>query len=165
VAQPNRKQNSPSFEVLHQKGELFEKFVVPLFPTFEFTLLEWRGDKSINGIAPLSCKNPDLVFRHTSGSSQSFFAVECKFRYELKDEFELKTEHFESYQSFIEKTHIPVYLVLGIGNRPDAPNEVFVVPLQDMPENLFMSDKQLLYYRRDIPDQHFRWYPATRLLR
>ena len=91
--------------------------------------------------------------------------MECKFRYELQDKFELKKKHFESYQSFIDKTLIPVYIVLGVGKQPDDPYELFVVPLKDMPDNLIMPEKQLLYCRRDIADQPFRWYPATHLLR
>lgn len=165
MSQSNSEPRLSQFDVSHNVGELFEKFVVQLFPTPDFSLLEWQGDKNINGIAPLSCKNPDLVFRHTTGPPRSFLAVECKFQCHLGNGFDLKKKHFQNYQSFFDKTHIPIYIVLGVGNQPDSPYEVFVVPLQDTPDNLFMSDKQLLYYRRDIVDQPFRWYPATRLLR
>ncbi len=62
------------------KGYLFEQFIVSLFTPEYFTLLEWRSDKSFNGIYPVSCQFPDLEFYYKSNFESMHFAVECKWR-------------------------------------------------------------------------------------
>jgi len=156
--------NVSNFDKQHAKGVCFEKFVVRLFQPSVFTLLEWRGDKNVDGIAPLSCKNPDLVLCHEMNDSKTFLAVECKYRSNLRDGFILEGPQYDNYEAFLKKTHIPVNLVVGIGGLAEKPYEVFVIPLKDVTPDLAMSPHQLLYYRRSISDQPFCWHPFTRLL-
>ena len=61
-----------------RKGYLFEQFVVTLFDREYFTLLEWRSDKCIDGIFPLTCQFPDLEFYFHSQSETLHFAVESQ---------------------------------------------------------------------------------------
>jgi hypothetical protein len=164
MSQPNYKTHSPEFDRNHQVGLRFEQFIVQRFSTHEFTLMEWQGDKSVNGISALSRERPDLVYRHSTDSSHSFFAVECKYRDKLRQNFDIKKAHFENYQSFFDKTHIPVYIALGVGNSPELPYEVFIIPLKDVPGSLLISDKRLLFYRRYNSYSPFHWEARTRYL-
>jgi hypothetical protein len=137
---------------------------VEAFHSSGFELLEWQGDKHINGISPLSSQRPDLLYRHSGKTQVSFFFVECKYRHRLGKGFALKKNQFEHYESSFQKTHIPVYILIGVGGEPNKPTDLYIVPLNDLPDNLFMCDKQLLFYRRDSTLQPFRWWPANRLL-
>ncbi len=66
------------------KGYKFEQWVVNRFPEELFPLQEWRGDKHVGNRRPASSKNPDLVFKHQGLGRRSFFAVECKWKEQLK---------------------------------------------------------------------------------
>ena len=65
------------------KGREFEDFVLELFDLNEtktYSLLEWRGDKSLGEISPASNTYPDFVLEYNGGKWKKKIAVECKWR-------------------------------------------------------------------------------------
>lgn len=138
------------------KGYLFEKYIVSLFNTDYFTLLEWRSDKSVNGIFPLSSKFPDLEFYFTTQYESLHFAVECKWRqYFIGDMVDLcREDQLWSYKEFQKATEIPVFIVLGIGGEPNWPNEVYVIPLKEV-DGRYMHSINLKPFLRKSPNDNF----------
>ena len=62
------------------KGREFEDFVLELFDLNEtkaYSLIEWRGDKSLGNISPVSNTYPDFVLVYKEGKRKRKFAVEC----------------------------------------------------------------------------------------
>jgi hypothetical protein len=138
------------------KGYLFEQYIVSLFNTDYFTLLEWRSDKSINGIYPLSCKFPDLEFYFTTQYECLHFAVECKWRQHFDNEMaDLgREDQLWSYKEFQKTTEIPVFIVLGIGGEPNWPNEIYTIPLREI-DGQFMHCMVLRPFQRKSPNDMF----------
>jgi hypothetical protein len=70
------------YEENNGKGDAFEQFVVKNFDKAYFTLQEWRSDKYVDGIYPVSNHFPDLevIFTFKSKGFREAFAVECKWR-------------------------------------------------------------------------------------
>ena len=63
-----------------QKGDDFEKYIVQKFSISYFTILEWTGDKYVQGMYAKSNMNPDLTLRFKMKNIEKDFAVECKYR-------------------------------------------------------------------------------------
>lgn len=100
-------------------------------------LLEWRGDKYIDGYSPLSSSAPDLLLECLSGQSRSLYepgeiiAIECKWKSRTADFF-LRPEDIEKYESYIrESSRYPIkclFYVFGFGWSGDCPEAVYVIP-------------------------------------
>ncbi len=137
-----------------ETGIKFEKFVVPRFNIDYFTLLEWRSDKEIDGIFPFTSIFPDLEFYFQSLSESFYFAVECKWRAGFyKDCIEFKNYQLENYLRFEAITNTPTFIILGVGGKPDRPEEMYVTPLREMQSS--MHSMTLLPYKRSNPFEPF----------
>ena len=130
-----------------RKGYLFEQWVVKQFSLQGFTLLEWRSDKEVNGIYPLSSKKPDLVFEFDSGESKKFYSVECKWRKDLLSGFNLVSKgKIHEYNEFSIKMQTPVFVAIGIGGSPGSPGRTYLIPLRVFLESSTTSDLILSKY-------------------
>lgn len=148
--------SKPTNSALLQKGLEFEQFVVQLFDREYFQLLEWRSDKSINGISPFMSRFPDLEFYFKLKPESFHFAVECKWKeYFYKDCFEIDPQKLNNYREYETVTQIPVFLVLGIGNKPGHPSEIYSVPLQEIKEPKLHSMTLKPYLRPNPYNQFF----------
>ena len=147
------------------KGYLFEQYIVSLFSTDYFKLLEWRGDKSIDGISALSSKFPDLEFYFTSQSGSLHFAVECKWRqYYNYGMVELAREdQLWNYREFQQITQIPVFIVLGVGGEANWPNELYIIPLDEI-EGPLLHSITIAPYQRKSPNEMFFLNCSKRML-
>jgi len=114
-------------------GQLFEGHIACLLPKEYYEFLEWRSDKSHNGLHPISNTFPDLHFRRTNTKElRNEFAVECKYRSSLIDGvFEFDPKQLRNYINFRKEKGIPVFLALGIGDTPEKPEHVFVIPITE----------------------------------
>ena len=116
------------------KGREFEDYVLGLFNvqvSESFVLKEWQGDKTLGSIKPENNSNPDFVFRYNDKE----FAVECKWRRNLdkdlsKDLFSVK--RIENYKAFSRIRKMPVTIVLGVGGESCNPEQLYVIPLENM---------------------------------
>ena len=129
------------------KGFLFEQWVVKQFNSQGFTLLEWRSDKEVNGIYPLSSKKPDLVFELNSGELKMYYAIECKWRKDLSNEFNLVSKRkLQEYKDFSDKMQTPVFVAIGVGGSPGNPEQTYLIHLSELVETGIIGDRFLKSY-------------------
>ncbi|HLY70824.1 MAG TPA: hypothetical protein VKR53_13925 [Puia sp.] len=150
--------NTPARKKEEEKGYDFEKFIVSRFQPEYFNILQWRSDKFVDGRYPLSNLGPDLVFEYRSRSRTVRFAVECKWRSRFNNGFIkwAKDHQPRNYQDFQHKENIPVFVMLGVGNQPSLPAELYIIPLQDIPLNRTVLHFDFLkHYKRYHVDKRF----------
>ena len=126
-------------------GYLFEQWVVRQFHEEIFQLQEWRSDKHVGDRYPASCKNPDLVFKQLGLGRRAFFAVECKWKSDVKGEeypwAEIRKRSV--YNKFGERLAMPVHVALGIGGKADAPKHNFLIPFEKIKHVNFLTQALL----------------------
>ena len=121
------------------EGDRFEEWVVsnsniqknPKKPDGKsyWRLIEWRGDNYVSGWFALSNLAPALILERISGKTDSFIAVECKYR--NKKNFFLEPRQIENYEEYIaeRKPKIEVlFYLFGFGWKNDSPEEVYLIP-------------------------------------
>ncbi len=113
-----------------RKGKEFEDFIrKQLFPRSRYDILAKTPDYTPDDFI-MSAQDPD--FKLQSKRSGRVFYVEAKYCSALyQGEFHFKPHQLARYRALNKE--VPVYIAIGIGNRPDAPGEVFLVPLRHMP--------------------------------
>jgi len=149
----------------HQRGIEFEKFIVQLFDRNYFTLLEWRSDKHIDGISPFMNRFPDLEFYFNLNSESLHFAIECKWReHFFQDCIEFKRYQLDNYWEYAKAEKIPVFIVLGVGNTPSHPSEIYIVPLNKI-EGPKLHAMELKPYQRQKPYDSFYLNCARKTLK
>ena len=114
-------------------GRDFEKFMITRFSKHEYQLIEWRSDKYIHGWGgPSSSRAPDLLLEHIP--TRNRFAIECKYRSHIKGTgFRwARPDQLDNYRNYQTKENVPVYVAIGIGGNPQAPNSLFIVRLERM---------------------------------
>lgn len=161
-SEPN---NASSFEKNKAKGDAFESFVVKQFNKKYFTLQEWRGDKYVDGTYPVSNHFPDLEVAFELKEIKDHFAIECKWR---KDYFKGAIEwandyQLKNYKAYAQKTKLPVYVVIGVGGTPSIPNELFVIPLDEIKYHSFYKG-QLTPYKKEVGSPFF-WENEKKVLK
>ena len=113
-----------------RKGDDFEKFVVKKFNKKYFTLKEWTSDKFIDGVYAENTLGPDLVYQFSLGNISEGLAVECKWRNKLYDNLNIVTaQQLKNYRNFGQEKNIPVFIILGVGGKPSAPEQLYIIPL------------------------------------
>jgi hypothetical protein len=139
-----------------KSGDDFEKFVVQKFNPRFFKLKEWAGDKYVDGIYAETTLQPDLLFDFTIQGKTVGFAVECKWRSDFKRggiEFATKSQ-FLRYQKFGQDRNIPVFIVIGVGGKPESPQYFYVVPLSEIESN-FINSATLKNYGKRLESNFF----------
>lgn len=135
------------------KGDKFEYYVVSKFNMLtepekkdpflnrhgRHILLEHRSDKGEYGVHPESNKYPDLeigCYLYQNKSPYKF-AVECKFQRDyMNGKAQLASQkQLANYKEFAQKNDMPTFIVLGVGGYSDAPQRMFVIPLDRLKEN------------------------------
>ncbi len=149
------------------EGYDFEKFIVGRFAPKYFSLKHWRGDKFFHGIYPLTSLDPDLLYEFHNGSTKLPFAVECKWRACYKNGFIdwAKDYQVRNYYDFQYRENIPVFIMIGIGNLPLCPAELYIVPLENIPSNWTLLHFDFLrHFKRFQVDKMFFLNPETMLI-
>ena len=149
-----------------QKGDDFEKYIVQKFSKSYFSIVEWTGDKYVEGMYAKSNTNPDLTLKFKMKDIESEFAVECKYRSDYyKNGVEWCTEQqLANYKTFATSKEIAVFVAIGMGGVPTAPEELFIIPLTELMSNFV--DKSFLnkYKKEKIKDSNlFYDYQTGRL--
>jgi hypothetical protein len=113
------------------KGEVFEDYVRNIvFPSDCYKLINRTHNYATNnGDYVESSLKPDFEFQCLETSKK--FHVEVKYRkgyYNYQDKLEwCKPYQLKRYKE-IDKEQ-PVFLLLGIGDRPNKPDEIFIIPM------------------------------------
>ncbi|MFT3845765.1 MAG: hypothetical protein QM725_11985 [Lacibacter sp.] len=145
----------PVEDIEKKKGDEFERYVIERFDKTYFNLKEWRSDKIHKGIYPESNMNPDLVYDFASNSAKARFAVECKWRADLvnnKIEW-AKSYQLDNYRRFQQTERMPVFVVIGVGGQPNNPNDLYIIPLNEINStylNAYQLKKFLRYGRSNF---------------
>lgn len=145
-----------SDDLPEEKGLRFEKYILHKFNLNFFKVKEWRGDKFTDGIYAESTKYPDIEIEFSLKDTKKLFAVECKWRKGyFQDRIQwARKEQILIYKCYSEENNIPVSVVIGVGRYPDNPEDVFVIPLDDLTEP-FLTLDFLAKYRRLDKNKYF----------
>lgn len=147
----------------YEKGRRFEEYVIGLFDSKHFAVHDWTRDISgkFNGVVVESDANPDLVMRYRARDES--IAVECKYRSALyRGKLDWTTEvKLRGYHAYMCKTHIPTFIVIGLGGAPDAPERLFCIPLAMAGYSKLFPPNFEKFERS--PSQRFFWNGTTLL--
>jgi hypothetical protein len=122
-----------------QKGYLFEQWVVKRLHSAGFILLEWRSDKKVDGIFPLSSTQPDLIVEMRKNIIKEFFAVECKWRNDIGETWKWTyKKKIIQYEQYSLKTRAKVFVAIGIGGVPNKPSKNYLIPLEAIEEKQYI---------------------------
>lgn len=134
------------------KGNAFEEFVAERFVINTcFTIKDWHSFKG-NGMYVEANTYPDLLMELKRNDGAYQFAVECKWRKDFQSGSILEwatSEQFLHYITFAHTKRIPVFVVIGVGGEPSAPNEVYVLPLQELTATVVKRYTLQPYRRRN----------------
>lgn len=150
----------------HDKGAAFEQMVVLAVDWQDLTLEEWRSDKEVAGISPMTSRYPDLVltWRGPRGE-QERLAIECKWRAQVSARGEVtwcNARQLQTYQRYSREHEQPVFIALGVGGAPGQPHALYLVPLDALPEPT-ASTRQLAPYLHPL-DAPIVYHAAMRRL-
>lgn len=125
--------SKPDQETQKAKGDEFEKFIRRSFNSEYFETIHWTSDKGVDGIYARSNQNPDLVMQLNLKDVNFRFAVECKWRGKLpgNNEVELcRSDQLDRYKTYGKKNQMEVFIALGVGGKPEYPEQLYIVPLR-----------------------------------
>lgn len=148
-----------------EKGHDFERYVAELFAQQEkyFSILAWSADSydKAAGIKVEANRDPDLIIRYIP--SNETYAVECKCRSKPAKSKKNggpvvgwgRPDQIDHYTKFARTKKMPVFVVIGLGGSPKAPEAMYCLPLEKAknPELFFCL---LNDYERD-PEKTFFW--------
>jgi hypothetical protein len=145
-----------------EKGFAFEEYTVNKFNEQAefFQLLVWRGDKRTNtGVSAISNQYPDLEYRFyfPKTSHTQDFAVECKFRSTDFNNGIIKLCNLSTlnrYRRYQTERNIKVYIYIGLGGAPWAPEKTFLVALDVVKDN-YVHRNFLKPYERKVKKKFF----------
>lgn len=141
----------------YEKGLLFEEYITTLFNSKYFERLEWYQSKELpRDQYHKKMSNPDLTYElHLKGSYN--FAVECKWRENFsggKLRWDNKDEQVSKYLNFQYDSETKVFLAIGIGGKPDAPQKLFLTSLNNIIAIKELSESNLFPHMRN-PGRRF----------
>jgi hypothetical protein len=149
----------------YKEGAAFEAYVVTnLFPTPRYVVQHITSARDdLNGRFIESAQDPDIHIRDTQ-TGHSFW-IECKWRTDGSIRHRKliickSWAQFRRYNDFqSEHRYGKVYIVVGFNGRPDAPNSIFCIPLNEL-EYPWHSLDRLEPYRRKSPTEPFDYSPG-----
>lgn len=110
------------------KGIAFEKFVVGLTGSCgKFKLIDWRSDKKVSGIFPLSSLLPDLSLDFHKDYEDHKIFIECKYRSNIPT-WKFSIRNFKRYSEAASDHGRDLFFALGFGGSPSDPALFFIVP-------------------------------------
>ncbi len=132
-----------------EKGYEFEKWVVAKFPKTYYEIKEWRSDKYHEGRFASSNMLPDLEIAYRHKNRYAVFAVECKWRSDFQNgKIEwASADQLARYKDFERSSSKPVFIVIGIGGSPDAPQNLYSIPIRVI-NSTVLTQYQLKNYNK-----------------
>ena len=120
----------------YEKGVAFEKYIINLLPEQDWSIVDYTKD-TIKDIPRKieSSSNPDIILRHRG--TNKLVALECKyradfFRTETGRIMLVKDYQINNYKAFNKEKGYPVFIVVGVGNKPSNPGRLFLFPLNSI---------------------------------
>lgn len=93
------------------------------------------------------------------------FAVECKYLSHTREGLIKWAEesNIKSYALYQSKFRIPVFIAIGIGGHPTAPDKFFVTPFENLADKPEVYEHELYPYKRR-PTRRFFYNPNQKTL-
>lgn len=136
-------------ELKKNQGLAFEHFVVKNFDPNYFKLVNWRGDKYVDGYYPLSNLDPDLDYIYQDNARKESFAVECKWRKDFVNNTVTIAEErqLNNYRRYQNTKNYPVFIILGIGGSGSQPESLYIIPLNEVFSPIITKERLSKYFR------------------
>lgn len=120
------------------KGEEFEDFVENnIFPEEKYVLVyKTRSYEDNKNRYAEDTRKPDFKFR-CKKSGQEFY-VEAKYRSNFSKNAKMKIisfGQFRRFQEYQEKDKLPIYIIVGYKGKPNNPEKLSFIPLDELKEN------------------------------
>ncbi|HRO45337.1 hypothetical protein [Agriterribacter sp.] len=142
----------------YEKGYQFEEYITKLFNARRFKLEKWHKSQRIeSGLYLTGMSHPDLELIFV-GRQKYRFAVECKWRKELlngKVSWVNSYNQITHYKNFQSCNRIPVFIAIGIGGEPSAPERLFLTPLDKISGFTEVYESELIPYTRNPSHKFF----------
>ena len=167
IQKKNGQEETKLIDVVKEAGDKFESLIAKKFNRNYFKIKEWAGDKYVEGIYAESTLNPDLVISFNLGKINQLFAVECKYRskYIMDGIIWAKENQIKHYRSYQEKENIPVFVAIGVGGKPDSPDDLYIIPLREIENSKYIPQRTLNKFRKcDYKTKEFFYKPGESLL-
>ena len=104
-----------------------------LFPEESFNIVHKTvGAADLNGRYTEDCIYPDYKFRDRSTGKE--FWVECKYRSHRGERGAIDwtdQEHLQRYKRIRKESGLKTYILIGLGGRPDNPDELLFFDLDE----------------------------------
>lgn len=164
------KQHSKETNIINkdkEKGDNFEKYIVQKFSKKYFTIVEWAGDKFVNGKYAETTLQPDLKIKFKNNDISIDFAVECKYRSDYyKNGVEWCSERqLQNYKKFAIEKNMIVFIVIGISGLATEPNELFIIPLDKIETNFLSKDFLYNFRKSNFKDNNLFFDSKTNILK
>lgn len=150
-----------------EKGDNFEKYIVQKLSKKYFTIVEWAGDKFVNGKYAETTLQPDLKIKFKYNDISVDFAIECKYRTDYyKNGIEWCSDRqLQYYKKFAIDKNMNVFIAIGIAGLATEPNALFIIPL-DKIKTIFLSKEYLSKFRKlDFKDGNLYFDSKTNTLK
>jgi hypothetical protein len=138
----------------YSKGDLFEEYVIDLFPEEYFKILHATTRRDdLGGRQIESAKNPDFHIQHIPSGHK--FWVEAKFRQNIYNDKliwcrEYQLERYKEFQESVRPEK--VFIVIGNGGSASAPETIYCIPLDQIDYvGLFLSKIEKYRKRPNTP--------------
>jgi hypothetical protein len=151
-----------------EKGDVFEKYILNLFDlaSKRFRLVDWRSDKiTEGGHYALSNHLPDIVLDLKNKRGYHRFAIECKWRSGFQNgKIEwAKDYQIRNYWDYQNQNNIPVFIVIGVGGTPNAPEHLYVARLEEVARYTSLFQSTMKQYQKHSKGSFF-YDPELRML-
>lgn len=145
------------------KGCLYEEWVKEQFDKRIFSIETWNKSGSLDNALTGSII-PDFYYKLETETKQEHFHVECVYRASaFNGEVSWgNDEKVAGLNRYAEKASDPVFLILGLGGKPDMPEKIWIIRITgDTPGKYSLSE---LPKARVRPDADFKFDPVTKNL-
>lgn len=136
-------------QINKENGDTFERYVFRKFMERYFTVIQ-TGDKNVDGRFSDDSTDPDFKITCKFGKKIKF-AVEAKFTTVISPRGFVNCAHSEAqlrgYQEYQERYRQKTFIVLGVKEPADDPQDVYIIPVEELPTHE-MSLRQLKDYRQ-----------------
>lgn len=139
-----------------EKGNDFEGHFADILKASSCRLLEWnQGATSPGGAYAENELNPDFLVAQNARGMELKYWVECKYRSTLpKEGFTLKDYQLTRYNDIQKKSKRKVIVALGTGGSSEAPEAIYLIPLDSLTRFKRIGHKYLSNYLLHNPKQN-----------
>lgn len=157
----------PEVEIIDYKvknGLQFEQLMVSfLKDNSTFKLLEWTGDKYVDGIYDLNNLNPDLHIRQVINNVSIDYYIECKWHHfwqrgEKGYYYEMRESQLQRYRRFQREKKRVVLVAYAFGRTGSNPRGIYLIPLHAFRDNKISKTVADKKYRIEQTSEAFTLY-------